>query len=100
MSSYTPAAITTPIPLQTPGSDNSTAPTEILPVITIPAQRRTSEEVTASDAVQACRCGHGADAHQHFRSGSDCAACDCAKYRTTGYLAIKLAALLDRNRRL
>lgn len=28
-----------------------------------------------------CRCGHEEDAHEHFRSGSDCGACDCARYR-------------------
>ena len=32
-----------------------------------------------------CLCGHGRDAHDHFRAGSDCGACgatDCGKYRS------------------
>lgn len=28
-----------------------------------------------------CRCGHGRDAHRHYRSGTDCALCDCLKWR-------------------
>lgn len=23
-----------------------------------------------------CRCGHSVEAHEHFRAGSDCSACD------------------------
>ena len=26
-----------------------------------------------------CRCGHSADAHEHYRKGTDCALCDCAE---------------------
>ncbi|MGQ0574890.1 MAG: hypothetical protein ACT4RN_11895 [Pseudonocardia sp.] len=29
-----------------------------------------------------CRCGHGRDAHEHFRRGSDCALCGCPRYRS------------------
>jgi hypothetical protein len=28
-----------------------------------------------------CTCGHGSDAHEHYRRGTDCALCTCAKYR-------------------
>ena len=28
-----------------------------------------------------CRCGHGRDAHQHYRRGADCAMCLCRKWR-------------------
>ncbi len=28
-----------------------------------------------------CACGHGRDAHEHYRRGSDCALCDCPAYR-------------------
>ncbi|WP_372735492.1 hypothetical protein [Nocardioides sp.] len=28
-----------------------------------------------------CRCGHLSVAHEHYRRGSDCALCDCAKFR-------------------
>lgn len=34
-----------------------------------------------------CRCGHDRDAHEHFRRGTDCAACDCARFRKPGLLA-------------
>jgi hypothetical protein len=28
-----------------------------------------------------CTCGHGADAHEHYRRGTDCALCSCPKFR-------------------
>jgi len=28
-----------------------------------------------------CRCGHGKDAHQHYRSGADCGSCACERFR-------------------
>jgi hypothetical protein len=28
-----------------------------------------------------CTCGHAAQAHEHYRRGSDCALCACAKFR-------------------
>jgi hypothetical protein len=27
-----------------------------------------------------CSCGHGRDAHRHYRSGSDCALCGCLQW--------------------
>jgi hypothetical protein len=27
-----------------------------------------------------CRCGHGADAHEHYRPGDDCGACRCRRF--------------------
>jgi hypothetical protein len=33
------------------------------------------------DTGRSCRCGHGKRAHEHYRAGSDCALCDCAKFR-------------------
>ena len=27
------------------------------------------------------RCGHGRDAHQHHRSGTDCGLCECPRWR-------------------
>ena len=32
-------------------------------------------------AAASCGCGHGRTAHEHYRRGSDCAFCACAKYR-------------------
>lgn len=30
-----------------------------------------------------CRCGHGHEAHEHYRPGADCALCaDCVTFRT------------------
>jgi hypothetical protein len=35
----------------------------------------------SEDAGPACgRCGHGRRAHEHYRSGSDCALCDCPRF--------------------
>ena len=34
-----------------------------------------------------CRCGHGAEAHEHYRPGSDCGVCgdeQCHRFRTPG----------------
>jgi hypothetical protein len=28
-----------------------------------------------------CVCGHDRSAHEHYRSGSECALCDCGRYR-------------------
>jgi hypothetical protein len=28
-----------------------------------------------------CACGHETFAHEHYRRGSDCALCPCARYR-------------------
>lgn len=28
-----------------------------------------------------CTCGHAAQAHEHYRRGTDCALCSCAKFR-------------------
>lgn len=38
---------------------------------------------TAAPTVQVkpCRCGHGKQAHEHYRRGSDCALCACGRFR-------------------
>jgi hypothetical protein len=36
--------------------------------------------LSVSDKPQ-CTCGHRHEAHQHYRRGSDCGLCDCARYR-------------------
>jgi hypothetical protein len=28
-----------------------------------------------------CTCAHAAGAHRHYRAGTDCALCDCPRYR-------------------
>jgi hypothetical protein len=35
----------------------------------------------AGVVVAACRCGHGADAHSHWRAGTDCSACGCGRFQ-------------------
>ena len=39
--------------------------------------------VIASSATDTatCACGHQQDAHEHYRPGSDCALCDCPRFR-------------------
>ncbi len=32
-------------------------------------------------APKSCRCGHAANAHEHYRRGTDCAMCSCPKFR-------------------
>jgi hypothetical protein len=46
-----------------------------------------------------CRCGHVAEAHEHYRAGRDCGACDCRRFttadsRSTAGLAAVLLAVL------
>jgi hypothetical protein len=52
-----------------------------------------------------CRCGHAAEAHEHFRAGDDCGSCRCRRFAavsncdlppTTGLTAVLLAALAHR----
>lgn len=28
-----------------------------------------------------CKCGHAANAHEHYRRGTDCGLCSCPKFR-------------------
>jgi hypothetical protein len=37
-----------------------------------------------------CSCGHERDAHEHYRRGTDCATCDCARFRTHLELVLRL----------
>jgi hypothetical protein len=58
----------------------------------IPVQRRGALPTPADPpqppaqhtVVDPCTCGHGPEAHEHYRPGSDCGACGrraCAEYR-------------------
>ena len=85
----------------TAGSSVLTPPTG-MPVIpdletSLPVQRRSSPPVPAEPTptdtppppaqrtvVDPCMCGHGQEAHEHYRPGSDCGACGraaCGEYR-------------------
>ncbi|SHM24565.1 hypothetical protein SAMN05443668_10198 [Cryptosporangium aurantiacum] len=39
-----------------------------------------------------CDCGHAECAHRHYRRGTDCALCDCPRYRPRGGLWTRLRA--------
>jgi len=58
----------------------------------LPTQRQASPPVPADvppppaqrTVVDPCRCGHGRQAHEHYRPGSDCGACGrrtCGEFR-------------------
>jgi hypothetical protein len=84
------------------------------PEVLIPAQRTAPEPAgtTAGPASQQCavqappvlpvasgapcRCGHGSEAHEHFRAGTDCARCGCGRFRNAKGLKARIAALLGR----
>lgn len=34
----------------------------------------------------ACQCGHIEGAHEHYRRGTDCALCGCARFRRADHL--------------
>lgn len=44
--------------------------------VTLPSERT----VLVVDA-ESCVCGHVRDAHEHYRPGTDCALCDCPRFR-------------------
>ena len=49
-----------------------------------------------------CSCGHERVAHEHYRAGTDCALCECARFaRSSGpRLALALAPALLRVQQL
>lgn len=89
------------LPIPHPDALPATPPTAIGAArgVTIPAQRSPTDQASSTGRVQACRCGHGADSHEHFRPGSNCSGCACGRYRTTTSLATTLSALLRRTLR-
>ena len=69
-------------------------PTAVSPAGAIPAPRSAADDAAATPAgppvapqapavVDPCRCGHGRDAHEHDRPGTDCGACGtgCSAFR-------------------
>jgi hypothetical protein len=40
-----------------------------------------SDAGTPSNQATSCTCGHVRDAHEHYRRGTDCALCECPKFR-------------------
>lgn len=49
---------------------------------------------------ESCVCGHSHEAHEHYRSGNDCASCprgSCLRYRDTQSLGTRVSRLLRIN---
>lgn len=46
-----------------------------------------------------CRCGHARELHEHYRRGTDCASCDCPRFRgrPRNPVAAVLAAVRSRS---
>ena len=56
-----------------------------LPIETDLPRRAPLRELTGTErnvviAGPRCDCGHGRQAHEHYRRGNDCAMCTCAKF--------------------
>jgi hypothetical protein len=48
-----------------------------------------------------CVCGHVGDAHEHYRSGSDCSLCppgSCSRFRRAGGLVRRLLSAAGQGR--
>lgn len=76
---------------RSPGSSVLTPPTGVpsMPEIRVPQWRPEAPPTppTPRVVVAPCACGHGKDAHEHYRPGSDCGACGaqvCEEYRKLG----------------
>jgi hypothetical protein len=68
-----------------PVADPAPQTAAVPPVLDVPAP--------PLPVVAPCVCGHGRDAHEHWRRGSDCGACGsgvCAAYRRRGGLVRRL----------
>jgi hypothetical protein len=49
---------------------------QLPPVLSVLSHRRREPK--------ACRCGHWRQAHEHYRSGTDCSLCPCPRFRAAG----------------
>jgi len=71
-----------------PDSDAKDATVHPLGSASLPAPREDAPAVlrlvapaSLGVATRPCGCGHGRDAHEHYRRGTDCALCSCSRYR-------------------
>lgn len=55
-------------------------PDEPIPSPRRPHLREVAGAVPGPVAGPSCNCGHGKQAHEHYRRGSDCALCGCGKF--------------------
>jgi hypothetical protein len=77
----------------TPPTGLPTVPEEwVAPRAAVPGPPPPGRPAEAA-VVDPCRCGHGRDAHEHHRPGSDCGACGsavCARFTAAGGRARRL----------
>jgi hypothetical protein len=68
------------------------AATHYIPPVSPDSDERAHEPPadTAVDTGTACDCGHIEGAHEHYRRGTDCALCPCARYRKSDRLRLRL----------
>jgi hypothetical protein len=80
-----PTVDTGPIPAVVAPAVDPALDTGPIPAVTGPATT-TAPPATPTPVPHPCRCGHDRDAHEHFRRGTDCAACGCGRFRKPGLL--------------
>ena len=51
------------------------------PVRLLPGTAAAGTGAVPAATGKSCSCGHGKQAHQHYRAGSDCAMCGCGRFR-------------------
>jgi hypothetical protein len=66
-------------------------------------RKNRAEEVARRDGAPqavgpACGCGHGKTAHEHYRAGTDCALCECARFRRPAGAGLRILSALRRER--
>lgn len=44
-------------------------------------EERLFAEIAGQFGAAVCACGHSKEAHEHYRTGSDCSGCECRRYR-------------------
>ncbi len=44
-----------------------------------------------------CRCGHPKDAHEHYRRGTDCSGCSCARFHGRIVVTVSLRMSLGKH---
>lgn len=62
------------------------------PIRNQPTVPRVRERRTPNPVAR-CTCGHPRGAHEHYRRGCECSACDCPRYRRWPELLRELRAL-------
>lgn len=73
-------------------------PEAALPTDPRPADPPPADPVRGGAGARSCRCGHERELHEHYRRGTDCASCDCERFRarTSNPVAAVVAAVRRR----